>query len=209
MTMMTMTTTTSSPLPLPSCKTILVTVGTTLFDKLIDGVTTPAALQWMQQQGYQKLVIQYGKGKRPQEVVVVAEEDDEIIMKNDDGLDFLQVCVYDFASSLEEDMQQADLIISHAGAGTVMEALKFQKKLVVVVNTDLMNNHQTELASAMHSRKLLWMVTSPEALPNAFAEFQDFVPLPHQEGDEFAFPLLLDSFLGFEGGHVDDDKKKA
>ncbi|KAG7373001.1 glycosyltransferase [Nitzschia inconspicua] len=163
-------------------RSVFVTVGTTLFDKLIEGVTTPTAVRWMKDQGYNKMTIQYGKGQKP---TIVSEE-------------LFQVVTYDFASSLEQDMIQADLIISHAGAGTVMEALRLQKRLMVVINTDLMNNHQTELASAMHERKLLYMVESPNVLQESFGELEHFVPLPHQEGDEFAFPILLDSFLGFD-----------
>jgi beta-1,4-N-acetylglucosaminyltransferase len=165
-------------------RNIFVTVGTTQFDKLVDGVTTADALQWMQQQGYTTLTIQYGRGKKPNTIKTG-----------------LTVECYDFASSLEDDMKRADLIISHAGAGTVMEALKLQKKLVVVINTDLMNNHQMELASAMHTRRLLWMVTSPEELHDSsmstWYAFEKFVPLPYQEGDEWDFPRLLDSFLGY------------
>lgn len=184
-------------------KTVFVTVGTTLFDKLIQGVTAPAALQWMYQQGFRNLIIQYGKGQKPTTTTATLDHHDD---DDDDAITMMlkNARCYDFASSLQEDMQQADLIISHAGAGTVMEALRMKKKLVVVINTDLMNNHQTELASAMHVRKLLWMVERPEDLQSAFLEFQDFGPLPHQEGDAYAFANLLDSFLGF----AEDNNKK-
>ena len=108
--------------------------------------------------------------------------------------------VYDFKSSLEHDMCSADLILSHAGAGTVTEALKLQKRLVVVINTLLMNNHQTELAHALGVRKHLYVVEKPEQLrhTDTWKAFQNFKPLPYQAGDEYDFPKLLDAYFGFD-----------
>jgi beta-1,4-N-acetylglucosaminyltransferase len=202
-------------------KNIFVTVGTTQFDKLVDSVTTSDAFQWMQQQGYTTLTIQYGRGKKPNinNNTIVGGGNSNHQKKRG-----LTVQCYDFASSLEDDMKRAHLIISHAGAGTVMEALKLQKKLVVVINTDLMNNHQLELATAMHTRRLLWMVSSPEELTvnndndrtatsssmSTWYAFEKFVPLPHQEGDDdgWDFPRLLDSFLGYHDETSNNNNKK-
>lgn len=43
-------------------------------------------------------------------------------------------------------MAKAHLIIAHAGSGTILEALRLGKRLVVVPNGELMDNHQVELA---------------------------------------------------------------
>ena len=40
-------------------------------------------------------------------------------------------------------------MISHAGAGSILEAMESRKLLLVVINDSLMGNHQTELASKM------------------------------------------------------------
>lgn len=171
-------------------KCVFVTVGTTRFDKLVSAATSPLALSWMKSQGYTCLTVQYGTGKQP-----------EI----DESSSPLKVRTYDFQPSLDEDMKSADLILSHAGAGTVMEALRLRKKLVVVINTALMNNHQTELAGAMAERSHLFMVENPELLENnsTWVSFQDFDPVPHEGGDEQDFPRLLDSFLGFSNNKND------
>jgi len=61
----------------------------------------------------------------------------------------VEVTAYRYKGSLKQDMLDADLIISHAGSGSVMESLEAGKKLIVVVNDQLMDNHQLELAEKM------------------------------------------------------------
>ena len=58
------------------------------------------------------------------------------------------VSSYRFKAGLEEDMRAARLVISHAGSGSIFEALALCKPLIVVVNEALMDNHQAELADA-------------------------------------------------------------
>ena len=182
-------------------KNIFVTVGTTKFDELILGVTTPNAIQWMKDHGYTSLTIQYGRGTKP------------LIEKQSNNNNDFTITVYDFQSSLEEDMKNADLILSHAGAGTVMEALRMKKKLVVVINTKLMDNHQMELATAMSKRQYLYMISDPSDLiekstTDTWDLFHNFIPIPHEDGDEYAFPKLLDSFLGLQLLRVEVITKK-
>ena len=96
---------------------VFVTVGTTQFDKLVTAVTSKIALEWMVSCGYKKLIIQYGTGKSP---------------SIDAGELPISIEAYDFLPSLEKDMQKAALILSHAGAGTVMEALRLQLAVTVL-----------------------------------------------------------------------------
>lgn len=165
-------------------KNIFVTVGTTRFDKLVASVTSKIALEWMEAQGFSSLTIQYGRGEKPE---------------SPQNFTSIKIQSYDFRPSLKTDMEQADLILSHAGAGTVMEVLRMKKKMIVVINTDLMDNHQTELAGAMADRGHLHVVDSPEKLNDrqTWTEFQAFSPIPHQGGDAFDMSRLLDSFFGF------------
>mmetsp|Transcript_110976 Transcript_110976/g.318872 ORF Transcript_110976/g.318872 Transcript_110976/m.318872 type:complete len:188 (-) Transcript_110976:216-779(-) len=174
-------------------RNVFVTVGTTRFDKLVAAATSPLALEWMVSQGYTSLTVQYGTGKKP--------DVDESPLSSS-----LKIRTYSFQPSLDDDMKSAALILSHAGAGTVMEALRLQKKLVVVINTALMNNHQTELAGAMAERGHLVMVEYPELLNDkaTWSSFEGFVPIPHQGGDPQDFPRLLDAFLGFSSNSKND-----
>ena len=59
----------------------------------------------------------------------------------------LQVETFQYAPNLEGYMRQAELIISHAGAGSLFEAMRMGKPLIAVPNPILMHNHQAELVS--------------------------------------------------------------
>jgi beta-1,4-N-acetylglucosaminyltransferase len=172
------------------------------------------------------LVIQYGKGKKP----VLPDST-------------LSVECYDFKPSLLADMKAADLILSHAGAGTVMECLQLcneeegkttndtsdnetktsetshsprprrGRRLVVVINTILMDNHQTELADAMGQRKHLYVVSDPQLLAKderTWDALESFQPVPKEPGDDQDFSRELCSFLGLNesDNNLDDDESK-
>ncbi|KAG0289273.1 hypothetical protein BGZ96_007134 [Linnemannia gamsii] len=108
----------------------------------------------------------------------------------------LQVTTYTYKSSLREDMEQADLIISHAGSGSILEALRLNKKLVVVVNEDLMDNHQQELGSALHEQRYLVCCTVSTLEKTLQAkEYDSLETFP--QPDPTRFSDFLDARIGF------------
>lgn len=60
--------------------------------------------------------------------------------------------VEDYLPNLAADIAKASLVISHAGAGSIFEALTYKVPLIVVPNPILMDNHQVELAKLMEDR---------------------------------------------------------
>ena len=52
---------------------------------------------------------------------------------------------------LEPIIASSDLVISHCGAGVLLECLRSNTTNIAVVNTSLMDNHQTELGDKLHS----------------------------------------------------------
>ncbi|VDK88897.1 unnamed protein product [Litomosoides sigmodontis] len=112
-----------------------VTVGSTEFDALIRTVIEQKCLESLNEIGITDLLIQMGRGKVKLEKV------------NRCGINIDYYCYKD---DILQDIRAADLIIGHAGAGTCLEVLRCKKPFVVVVNEELMDNHQWELAERLH-----------------------------------------------------------
>ncbi|XP_041459067.1 UDP-N-acetylglucosamine transferase subunit ALG13 homolog isoform X2 [Lytechinus variegatus] len=160
--------------------TVFVTVGTTSFDALIDEISSERTLQVLKCLGYVKVILQIGRGKiEPQQI------------KNKDFC----LEVYRYKDSIAEDIQNADLVISHAGAGSCLETLGAKKPLLVVINELLMGNHQLELADQLYKDKHLFY-TTPSKLA-CDLESMDFSLLkPFPPGDPSKFSSFLDKALG-------------
>ncbi|ACO62081.1 glycosyltransferase family 1 protein [Micromonas commoda] len=156
-------------------KSVFVTVGTTQFDSLIEALDTPECADALRGNGYGSVVIQRGKGTRELPTP-------------------LEVRVFDFAPSLADEMLAADLVVSHAGSGSVFEALGMRKPLLVVVNDALMDNHQAELAEELGKRgHLRWCESG--GLANAIATFDPRGLTPYEPGDPSGIARALDDAL--------------
>uniref|UniRef100_A0AAG5CSS4 UDP-N-acetylglucosamine transferase subunit ALG13 n=1 Tax=Anopheles atroparvus TaxID=41427 RepID=A0AAG5CSS4_ANOAO len=167
-----------------SFKKVFVTVGTTQFDELVRAVIATDALQKLASLGCETLTIQFGKGLEPD-------------LRNVNKQTTISITGYSLKSSIADDIQKADLVISHAGAGSCIEVLEAGKPLIVVVNETLMNNHQTELAERLSKDKCLFYCT-PETLHSTLAE-SDFGQLQRLAPAGLdRFVEHLDKFMGFK-----------
>ncbi|KAI8982539.1 hypothetical protein BDB01DRAFT_793112 [Pilobolus umbonatus] len=84
-------------------------------------------------------------------------------------------------------MREADIIIGHAGAGTILQSLRMKKKLIVVMNSSLMDNHQNELAEVMHSHKYALCSHTSALLSNIVSiNTYDIQPFPDSNPEIFA-----------------------
>lgn len=59
---------------------------------------------------------------------------------------------FPFSHALDSYIDKSDFVISHGGTGTILDVLKLNKKLLVVYNESLMDNHQFEVASEFYNR---------------------------------------------------------
>ncbi|XP_029297877.1 UDP-N-acetylglucosamine transferase subunit ALG13 homolog [Cottoperca gobio] len=163
-------------------KTVFVTVGTTSFDELIESVTCPETVQALKARGYERLVLQVGRGS---------------LLPAADRCPHVRLEAYRFKGSIAEDLKQADLVISHAGAGSCLEALCAGKSLLVVVNDKLMNNHQLEMARQLHMDSHLLYCTCSTLIETLrtmdLSVLQPFLP-----GQPKNFANFLDRALGVQ-----------
>ncbi|KAG7855489.1 hypothetical protein KL919_004629 [Ogataea angusta] len=78
---------------------------------------------------------------------------------------------------------QSELVISHGGTGSVLDTLRCNKKLVVLINTELADNHQLEIAEAFERERML------EYVRGGFADFLEVVERVNcREFDRLAIP---------------------
>mmetsp|Transcript_4260 Transcript_4260/g.11016 ORF Transcript_4260/g.11016 Transcript_4260/m.11016 type:complete len:192 (+) Transcript_4260:283-858(+) len=127
-----------------SGKLAFLTVGTTKFDKLVKAIDDKLVLKTLVESGYTRLTLQIGHGDYLPRCIVPG--DGEVEAVHCMGQKRIRVDYFRLSPSLADIMAEADLVISHAGAGSIFEALNAGKKVVAVPNPDLMVNHQEELA---------------------------------------------------------------
>ena len=116
----------------------------------------------------------------------------QLQLKDDPLQPIFKVSAFRFKPNISLDMSSADLIVSHAGAGSSIEALSFNKPLLTVVNDNLMDQHQTELAEELYLNNYS-MACKPETLRQTLLDFnedslQKFIP-----GNPEKFMQYMDS----------------
>lgn len=158
-------------------KRALVTTGATVtFRSLIENVLENKLLNNLVRHGYTLLIVQYGK---PEESVSFLKKllnqlhDDgkisKIVESNEKNTgvtfdvvykDTLRIkCIQFDAKLVERFVQNSELVISHAGTGSIMDSFRAGvEKIIVMVNDKLKDNHQQEIADAFESIGLVMAV---------------------------------------------------
>ena len=85
-------------------KRVFVTVGSTEFPQLIKALLTPETLSTLKELGYAHLRVQYGTDKQLFEYGI-----------ENCHVSGVSITGFDYSPSIDDEMKQADLIISHAG----------------------------------------------------------------------------------------------
>lgn len=160
---------------------VFATVGSTQFDELVRALLSDAVLGVLRRKGCTQLVVQYGRS----DVVPTATTST-----------WLELEMWAFKPTIEDDVRHADLVISHAGAGTILEVLRLGKPLIVVPNPTLLDNHQEELASKLDALGHL-RATSVSELSATLAAFDPAALIPFLPFDGSRFRKLVDEEMGF------------
>ncbi|BDA41465.1 probable bifunctional UDP-N-acetylglucosamine transferase [Coccomyxa sp. Obi] len=171
-------------------QTVLVTVGSTKFDELIRAVDSQPFADELVAQGYNKLIMQVGAGSHIPCQIVPKGQNSGTYSHG------LSVEYFDFAPSLAQYMESAALIISHAGSGSVFEALRLRKPLIAVPNPILMANHQAELAEHLEAMGHLISAT-PATLVDALRQLKVTKLVPYEKGRPQGIVAAIDKLMGF------------
>ena len=107
----------------------------------------------------EKIIIQLGQTK-------LLKSENERIEKLEN------ITIYDMLKpkKMKDIIKDSDIIITHAGVGTIMECLEMDKEIIVVPrkveNLEHVNNHQEEIAFEMEKKGFLTKVDTYEELEN-------------------------------------------
>ena len=138
---------------------IFVSLGTQdkPFNRIIDYVIS--LKENLKELQSEKIIIQLGQTK-------LIKSDNERI-KNLEN-----ITIYDMLKpeKMKDIIKDSDIIITHAGVGTIMECLEMGKEIIVVPrkveNLEHVNNHQEEIAFEMEKNGLLYKVDTYEEFEN-------------------------------------------
>ncbi|KAL8940691.1 MAG: hypothetical protein Q9216_002678 [Gyalolechia sp. 2 TL-2023] len=141
-------------------KVCFVTIGATAaFDQLLKAILTARFLQALQALGYTSLRLQYGKNGSK------ILDESGIVDEPGKGAQYgIEVSGFDFnTKGLGQEMwvtkagedRAEGVVISHAGSGSILDALRIRVPLIVVPNTSLLHNHQVELAEELSKQGFL------------------------------------------------------
>ncbi|TPX38313.1 undecaprenyldiphospho-muramoylpentapeptide beta-N-acetylglucosaminyltransferase [Synchytrium microbalum] len=128
---------------------VLFTVGSTRFDALVSAALSQNVLDALYISGFRHIYLQHGHSPTP---------------NNDINKTQFNITTFPFQPSMSEFINRADLVISHAGSGTILEVLYSHRKLIVIANDALMDNHQVELGKVLDREQYL-VLGSVDTLP--------------------------------------------
>lgn len=138
---------------------IFVSLGTQdkPFNRIIDYVIS--LKENLKELQSEKIIIQLGQTK-------LIKSENERIEKLEN------IIIYDMLKpeKMKDIIKDSDIIITHAGVGTIMECLEMGKEIIVVPrkveNLEHVNNHQEEIAFEMKKKGFLTKVDTYEELEN-------------------------------------------
>eukprot|EP01035_Chromulina_nebulosa_P022176 gene22176-28712_t len=175
---------------------VFITVGTTEFDALIEVCDNnrESFVEQLIRLGIRKITLQIGRGlKEPKQL-------EECCSMHE-----VEFHCFRFKDNLDQEMDEADLIISHCGAGSILEAVSRKKTLLVIINESLQDNHQNELSRAIVAGGYAVSAT-PEKLLSSLTTLHlqeqwskrrvnDFKTFPIH--DSKLFPKIVESLFDF------------
>lgn len=92
----------------------------------------------------------------------------------------------------------ADCIVSHAGTGTIVSALKMNKTVIAVPRLceygEHVDNHQLELIDVFLKKKYIMTANSIEEMRNCLQNIQEFKPEPFKSNN-FNINQLIINFI--------------
>ena len=100
--------------------------------------------------------------------------------------------------TLDNLIDEANLIITHGGVGSIIIALKKHKKVVAVPRlhkfNEHVNDHQRQIINVFNQKKYLLGIQNVEDLPEALNEIKSFTPEEYK-GDNQKMIKIIEDFI--------------
>ena len=106
--------------------------------------------------------------------------------------------IFDFIdnSYFNELLDKADIIITHGGVGTIMQALNKNKKVIAVSRLSKFNEHQNDhqLEIVNNFTKLGYILdcTNLDLLPETIQSINSFIPNKYKSNNESFKQIIID-----------------
>jgi len=97
---------------------------------------------------------------------------------------------FKFTNDITSYYQSADLVITHAGAGTVFTLLEMCKHIIVCPNLDRDDSHQKDLAGVVSRKKWGLVCWHYQDLHELIARASDFPIVPYERQEFFGGPYI-------------------
>lgn len=152
-------------------KLVVTTGATVTFKSLLAKVLAPQFLAELAELGFSDIVVQYGRELRDG-ADVSAQFVEQLGIPD-------HVTAIGLTNDVDALLAHADVVVSHAGTGAILDALRRGLRLVVVPNEDLMGNHQTEIATQFAGLGVCEAATVALLTPRGIARAAEteFLPL--------------------------------
>lgn len=102
---------------------------------------------------------------------------------------------------LERYQEQADLIITHGGVGSIISSLKKGKKVIAVPRLhefqEHVNNHQKQIVESFSRKGYIIGTNGVEKLEEAILKMQDFKPIKYEQKnkEDLKIVKIIEEFI--------------
>lgn len=106
----------------------------------------------------------------------------------------MKIVDYLSMEEFEKTIEKADYIITHGGVGTIMNALKYKKKIIGCARLakyhEHQNDHQVEILEAFDSLGYLLYCEDLSRLQYTIEKIKEFYPKPFESNNEHMVQLI-------------------
>ncbi|CAA0124440.1 UDP-N-acetylglucosamine--N-acetylmuramyl-(pentapeptide) pyrophosphoryl-undecaprenol N-acetylglucosamine transferase [BD1-7 clade bacterium] len=95
---------------------------------------------------------------------------------------------FDFAVDIEQYYHNADLVVTHAGAGSIYKLLEMNKKIIVVPNLERIDSHQKDIAEFLEENNYAMVAWDVKVVVEKIEASKKFTPAVYKKRKFFGAP---------------------